>query len=187
MSTAVPETVAVTVDEHGILQEFNESGTGLCSDTLYQVGDLLTLHVRTLPQQENGERLSTMIRFEVLWSRQQDEENILAMCVRQLIFNTYEQMNFKIDAELLGLLYNKSTNSTQRLIEIYGLNEPQNRAELDELITSYHARHPDTNYRYGARVLENYLDNWKQVLGALHSFLPEAQVSALQRKQRSAR
>ena len=44
------------------------------------------------------------------------------MCVRQLIFDTYEELNLKIDPELLGLPQQKHQQYS-RLVEIYGLEE----------------------------------------------------------------
>lgn len=185
MSEDVPETVEVKADNHGILMKFHDTGTGVCSDVFYQPGDLLTLDVRVL--QTDQERLSTTVRLEILWSRPQDDENILAMCVRQLIFDTYEEMNLKVDPELLGLLHNKSTNSTQRLIEIYGLNEELNKPELDELVKNYRQRHPNTLYRYGAKVLKSHLENWGQVLRSLARLLPPQQLMTLHRPTVSRR
>ena len=87
MSHDVPETVEVTADNQGILIKFHDTGTGLCSDVIY--------HQET---SWRGGSNRGILRWptwcyrslRILWSRPQDDENILAMCVRQLIFDTYE-------------------------------------------------------------------------------------------------
>jgi hypothetical protein len=180
ISRDVPETVEVTADNQGILIKFHDTGTGLCSDVIYHPGDLLTMAVQT-ETHPGVDQLNATVRLEILWSRTQDDENILAMCVRQLIFDTYEELNLKIDPELLGLLHNKSTNSTQRLVEIYGLEEELNKPELKELVKNYRLVHPSTHYRYGAKILHSHLRSWSIVLGYVAKFLSPEHMLSLHR------
>ena len=180
MSHDVPETVEVTADNQGILIKFHDTGTGLCSDVIYHPGDLLTMEVQT-EAHPDADPLDAIVRFEILWSRPQDDENILAMCVRQLIFDTYEELNLKIDPELLGLLHNKSTNSTQRLVEIYGLEEELNKPELNKLVKNYRLVHPSTQYRYGAKILHSHLESWSMVLEYMARYLSPEQMLSLHR------
>ena len=180
MSHDVPETVEVTADNQGILIKFHDTGTGLCSDVIYHPGDLLTMEVQT-EAHPDADPLDAIVRLEILWSRPQDDENILAMCVRQLIFDTYEELNLKIDPELLGLLHNKSTNSTQRLVEIYGLEEELNKPELNELVKNYRLVHPGTQYRYGAKISHSHLEGWSMVLGYMAKYLSPEQMLSLHR------
>ncbi len=156
-------TREIALDLSGYLQDFSEFGTGLYSDQEVKVGGELELELN-LPQQEAP---AGNTRLQVMWSRLQDPDNITGICIRQMIFGKYEDQGQQIEPEILRLLHNPSRDSTAGLIQHFSIFSKESLYRLDELKKEYLATHPRTKFRYGAKVMDEGLRVWQQVVNQI--------------------
>ncbi len=153
------------VDFSGYMQDFSEFGTGLYTDQEFKVGSELELALHT--PLEDGVWGTTRLR--IMWSRLQDPDNITGICIRQMIFNLYDEQQKPIEPEILRLLHNPSRDSTAGLIQRFSIFSKENLQRLDILKQQYQSTHPRTQFRYGAKVLESGIDTWQRLVNQLNA------------------
>ncbi len=161
------------VDFSGYLQDFSEFGTGLYTDQEFKVGSELELALHT-PMTED---VWGNTRLRVMWSRLQDPDNITGICIRQMIFNLYDEQQKQIEPEILRLLHNPSRDSTAGLIQRFSIFSKDNLQRLDILKQQYQATHPRTQFRYGAKVLESGIDTWQRLVNQLNANFAPGQMN----------
>jgi len=158
-----------------LFQGFSTHGTGIYADQEFKRRDVLRFKFNFHAPLEDFE---AQCDIQVLWTRSQDNDSVTAMCIRQMVFDTYEKMDVKLDEKLLNRLYNQSRESTADLIKIFGVSDPRNRLELEGIIAEYWGEHPSTAYRYGAKIAQGSEESWRMVLDKFSAALEQGRLEA---------
>lgn len=143
-------------EETGFFHDMSQGGTGLYSDHEFKIGSELIFNLH-----DDTSDVSGQVGVKVLWSRLQDRDNIAAICIRRMIFSQYEEQSKEIEKEILQLLHSPGRSSTDQLIQKFSIFTLANLKILDGLKIDYIETHPQTANRFGAKIMDQYKENWK--------------------------